>query len=112
MPDDNAPSSTEPIRVEVADPNVALAAAESATGQDSAGAAAGADTSSLKSESSSAAGEPAELTFEQLVEQRFVKLEAALMGLPSAIHQALSEGSHSTHESFCARVLQHLFKAL
>lgn len=142
MPDENTPSSTEPIRVEVTDPNAASAAGVNATDPGSVAAAAGAATSSL-----SAGNLPAETikltaeesarfesvmadaphpnealqqamsnarpqTFEQMVEQRFMKLEAALMNLPAAIYKTQSEGSHDSHESFGARVLHHLFQTL
>lgn len=112
MPDENTPSSTEPIHVEMADPNGVSAAVESATGRDSAAIAAGVDTSLPKSENSNAAGETSSLNFEQMVEQRFLKLEAALMGLPAAIHKTQSEGSHDSSEAYGARVLQHLFQTL
>jgi hypothetical protein len=108
MPDENQ-TSPAPIVVEH-DPNAASAAASDASAQGSPENAVGGATSSLKSGSSSADGEP--LAFEQLIEQRFMKLEAALMGLPAAIHKTQSEGSHDTHESFGARVLQNLFETL
>lgn len=113
MPDENTSSSTEPIRVEVADPNAVLPAVDrSLCAEGSATNADGVDMSLPKSENSNADGDSAELEFEQLVEQRFLKLEAALMGLPAAIHKTQSEGSHDSSEAYGARVLQHLFQTL
>lgn len=47
-------------------------------------------------------------TFEQRVEERFMALEQALMGLPHSIHTVLSRGSTSAEE-FGAAVIVHLF---
>lgn len=61
------------------------------------------------SESPTAASSPAEpKTFEQRVEERFLQLEHALMGLPHSIHTVLSQGSTDA-ESFGKAVLAHLF---
>jgi hypothetical protein len=47
-------------------------------------------------------------TFEQRVEERFLALEQALMGLPHSIHTVMSRGSTSAEE-FGAAVIAHLF---
>jgi hypothetical protein len=63
--------------------------------------------------SPSDASSPAEpLTFEQRVEERFLKLEHAIVQLPHAIHEALSEGSHESPEAFASSVLKKLFAKL
>jgi hypothetical protein len=111
---DAAPSSTEPILVAVpaenpdvpplADvPNVVLAAESHTEEQASVTSAAGENISSHNVGNS-----PAELTFEQRVEQRFIALEQALMRLPHSLHTVLSRGS-TTAEEFAHNVLAHLF---
>jgi len=72
--------------------------------------AAGAATSSLSDGNSGV--EPIKVTFEQLVEQRFLALERAIARMPHAIHTAMSEGSHASAEEFASRVLHHIFNAL
>jgi hypothetical protein len=107
MSDINSPSSTDPV-----DPNAASVVAASATASASAESAVGGATSSPSEGSSSAGGEAQPKTFEQLVEERFLKLEAALMGLPAAIHKTQSEGSHASPEEYGSRVLLHLFQSI
>lgn len=47
-------------------------------------------------------------TFEQRVEDRFVALERAVMGLPHSIAHVMHQGSMEAEE-FAKRVIAHLF---
>ena len=112
-PHPNDASATESATVpaiaeaEVGGPNAASAAVEHTTEPASAPSAAGSATGSPSVENSAA--EPsAPLTFEQMVEARFLKLEAAFVQLPKSIHAVTSAGSLET-EDFGKAVLAHVF---
>lgn len=87
------------------DPNAgASAAALSSTAETTSAQIASADAGVLLNGESSA--EPK--TFEQRVEERFLALERALMGLPHSIMHVMHQGSMEADE-FAKRVLAHLF---
>lgn len=87
-------------------PNAAGDAAPTATGAVPALPAGAADGTSGTGESL-----PADVSFEQRVEARFLKLERALLQLPHSIRTVMDEGSHEVEE-FTQRVLSHLFNRI
>lgn len=84
-------------------PNAVSAAAVPTVEAVSVSNADGANTTLPSAENSDA--EPK--TFEQRVEERFLKLEAAIMQLPASIHAVMSNGSMEA-EDFGAAVVKHV----
>lgn len=113
---DAAPASTEPVQVvqdpvtitvaTAEDPNVGASAAAASSPVESASAI----PASIDAGSSQAVvSSPAEpLTFEQMVEQRFLVLEGYLVRLPHSIAYAFHQGSASAEE-MAQRAIKHLF---
>jgi hypothetical protein len=106
--EDRAPSSTEPVQA-VEQPGEAHAAASDADASSPVESGYATPVSTDAGSSQLAESSPAEpLTFEQLVEQRFLQLEAFIVKLPYSIAHAFHQGSGSVEE-LAQRAIAHLF---
>lgn len=91
------------------DPNAAVSvAAESPVESSPSATTAPSGAGELQTAASTPAEVPQALTFEQMVEARFLKLEAAVMQLPASMHAVMSDGSKEP-EDFAKAVMAHVF---
>ncbi|MBU9261976.1 hypothetical protein [Burkholderia multivorans] len=106
--DDGAPSSTEPVQA-VEQPGEAFVGASDAAESSPVESASATPVSTDAGSSQAAASSVAEpLTFEQMVEQRFMQVEAFIVKLPYSIAHAFHQGSGSVEE-LAQRAIAHLF---
>lgn len=106
--EDGAPSSTEPVQA-VEQPGEVPAAASNADAASHVESGSATPVSTDAGSSPFAESSPAEsMTFKQLVEQRFLQLEAFIVKLPYSIAHAFHQGSGSVEE-LAQRAIAHLF---